>query len=86
MGAVAQLDNGNIVAKLRGARIRKRTTEGRCEGAKPYGYYVGEEAILYRMKTLRAQDMRFDRIAGVLNAEALKPRGGIQWYGIGTLW
>lgn len=36
------------------------------------------------MKALRAQGMGFDRIAGVLNAEALKPRRGIQWYGIGV--
>ena len=32
MGAVAQYDKSQIVLKLRGARIRKRAAEGRCEG------------------------------------------------------
>src|ERR1035438_2676408 len=31
MGAVAQYDKSQIVLKLRGARIRKRVAEGRCE-------------------------------------------------------
>jgi len=84
MGAVAQLDKGNIVAKLRGARMRKRATTGRCEGAKPYGYYPGENAILERMRALRTQGMGFDRIATALNAEGYKPRRGIRWYGIGV--
>ena len=83
MGAVAQLDKGNIVAKLRGARLRKKATEGRCEGAKPYGFYEGEDSILERMKALRHQGMGFDRIAVALNAEGLKPRRGVRWYGIG---
>jgi len=32
MGAEAQYDKSQIVLKLRGARMRKRTKEGRCEG------------------------------------------------------
>src|SRR5215813_7433455 len=63
MGAVAQYEKSQIVLKLRGARIRKRAKEGRCEGRKPYGFYEGEAAALERMKTLRADGMGFDRIA-----------------------
>jgi DNA invertase Pin-like site-specific DNA recombinase len=37
MGAVAQYGKSQIVAELRGARMRKKATEGR----KPYGYYEG---------------------------------------------
>jgi len=49
MGAVAQYDKSQIVAKLRGARMRKRAKEGRCEGRKPFGHFEGEAAIIERM-------------------------------------
>src|ERR1700690_3383808 len=52
MGAVAQYDKSQIVLKLRGARMRMRAREGRCEGRKPYGYYDGEEAVIERMQEL----------------------------------
>jgi DNA invertase Pin-like site-specific DNA recombinase len=35
MGAVAQYEKSQIVLKLRGARLRKRAKEGRCEGREP---------------------------------------------------
>lgn len=81
MGAVAQYDKSQIVAKLRGARMRKRAKEGRCEGRKPYGYYEGEAEIIERMKTLRAAGLGFDRIAAALNGEGVKPRSGQKWGG-----
>ena len=55
MGAVAQYDKSQIVLNLRGARMRKRASEGKCEGRKPFGYYDGENAVLARMKALRAE-------------------------------
>ena len=39
MGAIAQYDKANIVAKLRGARLRQKAKTGRSEGAKPVGFY-----------------------------------------------
>jgi hypothetical protein len=30
-----------------------RAKEGLCKGAKPYGFYKGEEAVLERMAALR---------------------------------
>src|SRR5215831_12346414 len=52
MGAVAQYEKSQIVLKLRGARMRKRAKDGRCEGRKPYGYYDGDTEALERLKVL----------------------------------
>ena len=82
MGAVAQYDKSQIVLKLRGARMRKRAQQGRCEGRKPYGYFEGEQEVIERMRTLRASAMGFDRIAAQLNAEGRKPRTGERWHGL----
>ena len=84
MGAVAQLDKSNIVAKLRGARLRKKAATGRCEGRKPFGYREGEQAVIARMRELRATGLGFDKIAERLNAEGLKPRTGQRWWGKGV--
>ena len=54
MGAVAQYDKNQIVLKLRGARMRKRAAEGRCEGRKPFGRSEAEKPAMVRMKALRA--------------------------------
>jgi DNA invertase Pin-like site-specific DNA recombinase len=82
MGAVAQYEKSQIVLKLRGARMRKRAKEGRCEGRKPYGYFDGERTVVERMTELRNTGMGFDRIAAVLNAEGVKPRAGERWHGL----
>ena len=82
MGAVAQYDKSQIVLKLRGARMRMRAKEGRCEGRKPYGYYDGEQAVIERMQELRSAGMGFDRIAAQLNNEGLKTRTGARWHGL----
>src|SRR5947209_9216023 len=74
MGAVAQYDKSQIVLKLRGARMRKRAKEGRCEGRKPYGFYEGEATAVERIKALRAEGLGFDRIAARLNAEGVPTR------------
>jgi DNA invertase Pin-like site-specific DNA recombinase len=82
MGAVAQYEKSQIVLKLRGARMRKRAKEGRCEGRKPYGYYEGEMEALARLKTLRAEGLGFDRIAARLNEEGIATRTGKPWHGV----
>jgi DNA invertase Pin-like site-specific DNA recombinase len=82
MGAVAQYEKSQIVLKLRGARIRKRAKEGRCEGRKPYGFYEGEGEALKRIKALRAESMGFDRIAAKLNEERVPTRTGRPWHGV----
>jgi DNA invertase Pin-like site-specific DNA recombinase len=82
MGAVAQYEKSQIVLKLRGARLRKRAKEGRCEGRKPYGFRDGEVEVVERLKALRADGMGFDRIAAQLNAEGLQTRTGKPWHGL----
>jgi DNA invertase Pin-like site-specific DNA recombinase len=82
MGAIHQYEKTMIVLKLRGARQRKKAKDGRCEGAKPYGDRPGEDAVIERMKALRASGMAFDKIAAQLNGEGLKPRRGDRWHGL----
>jgi DNA invertase Pin-like site-specific DNA recombinase len=82
MGAVAQYDKSQIVAKLRGARMRKRSKEGRCEGRKPYGFYEGEAGVIDRMKALRGEGLGFDRIAAQMNAEGIETRTRGRWHGV----
>lgn len=82
MGAVAQYDKSQVVLKLRGARMRMRAKEGRCEGRKPFGFFDGEEAVIEHMNALRATGLGFDRIAAQLNAEGLKTRTGARWHGL----
>jgi DNA invertase Pin-like site-specific DNA recombinase len=82
MGAIAEYEKTMIVLKLRAARMRQKAKTGRCEGAKPYGYFEGEQAAIDRMQALRASGMGFDRIAAQLNTEGFKPRRGIRWHGL----
>ena len=82
MGAVAQYDKSQIVLKLRAARIRRRLSDGRCEGRKPFGRDENELAIVDKMKSLRAQGLAFQRIAAELNAAKVSTRTGRQWHGI----
>jgi DNA invertase Pin-like site-specific DNA recombinase len=80
-GAIAEYEKTMIVLKLRGARMRKKAKEGRCEGAKPYGMDEAEQAVIERMKALRESGMGFDRIAAQLNADGVSPRRGAKWHG-----
>jgi hypothetical protein len=81
-GRVAQYEKSQIVLKLRGARMRKRVREGRREGRKPFGNYHGEDALLARLRALRADGSGFDRIAARMNAEGLPTRTGKPWHGV----
>ena len=83
LGAIHQYEKTMIVLKLRGARQRKKLKDGRCEGAKQYGFYPGEEAILRRICELRKGGMGFDRVATTLNAEGVPTRRrGSRWHGM----
>ena len=82
LGAVAQYDKSQIVAKLKGARMRMRAKEGRCEGRKPFGFYEGEAEVLDRIKALRAEGLGFDRVASKLNEEGVPTRTGKLWHGV----
>jgi DNA invertase Pin-like site-specific DNA recombinase len=81
LGAFFQYEKTLLVAKLKGARIRKRAATGSCEGRKPYGERPGESEVIRRIRELRAAGMAIDTIAETLNAEGTAPRKGSQWYG-----
>lgn len=80
LGAFFQYEKTLLVAKLRGARQRIRTRDGRCEGRKRYGMMQGEAEIIERIKAMRGKGMALDRIAETLNRERIKPRAGSRWY------
>jgi hypothetical protein len=70
-----------IVLKLRAARARQKAKEGRCEGAKPSGYYDGQDAVLKRMEALRREGMGFDRIAAAVECRRSEasPGAKVAW-------
>lgn len=79
MGAFHEYEKQMIVIKLRGARQRTKTKQGRCEGQKPYGHYPGEDETLERMKDLSSAGMSATDIAATLRAEGRKTRSGGEW-------
>jgi len=81
MGAVAQLDKSNLVAKLAGARARKAARGEKAVGSYPFGHYAGEAETVELMKQLRADGLGFDRIAAELNRRGVQTRRGAKWGG-----
>ncbi len=81
-GAIAEYEKTMIVLKLRGARLRMKAKDGRCEGRKPYGFFEGEAEVLKRIKVLRAEGLGFDRVAAKLNEESIPTRSGKPWHGV----
>lgn len=80
MGAIAEYDRRMVVLKLRSARQRMRISEGRCEGAKPYGVCPGELETLRRIQAMRTAGDSFQGIATALNADGIAPRRGLRWH------
>jgi DNA invertase Pin-like site-specific DNA recombinase len=81
MGAIAEYDKAMLVAKLRGARQRKKARTGRCEGSKPFGASEDHQPVIDLIMSLRASGMAVDTIAETLNAEGHKSKTGGRWYG-----
>ncbi len=82
MGGIAEYEKTMIVLKLRAARERAKAKTGRCEGAKPFGYFEGEQETIGRMKALRAEGLSWDGLAERLNAEKRPTRMlNRQWFG-----
>ena len=81
LGAFAEYEKNILVLKLRGAKQRLKAKTGIAyEGAKPFGFYEGEQAVLEKMKTLRSSGMAYDKIAVALNEEGIQPRRGSKWH------
>jgi len=84
LGAVSEFEKSVLVLKLRAARERIRRVRGRCEGAKSYGTYPGEGAIVERMRQLRRKPAKAKRasladIAETLNEQGFRNRAGREW-------
>jgi DNA invertase Pin-like site-specific DNA recombinase len=80
IGAIAQYEKSMIVSKLKGARERMKTKQGRCEGVKPFGTFDGESVTLTRMLELRNAGHSLESVAAMLDTEGLKPRTGAHWF------
>lgn len=80
LGAFFQYKKTLLVAKLRGARQRKRVSIGHCEGRKRYGVTTAEKEVIARILSLRDGGMTMSAIAASLNEAGVKPRAGQQWY------
>jgi DNA invertase Pin-like site-specific DNA recombinase len=55
LGAVSEFDKGTLVAKLRGARERKRRETGKCEGRKSHAEVKGRKGAVTLAKRLHRQ-------------------------------
>ena len=86
LAAMSEFEKSTIVLKLRAARDRVRTRQGKCEGAKSFGDYVHEKPVLQRIRELNRKPRGGKRptpgaIAKALNAEGLPTRYGRPWQG-----
>jgi DNA invertase Pin-like site-specific DNA recombinase len=79
LGAVAEWEKTAISLKLKKARDRIRETSGKCEGAKPYGQYPGENAVIETVKSLHEQGYGYSFIAHCLNGGELRTRRKTAW-------
>lgn len=78
-GIFAQLEKQMLVKKLRGARERIKSRDGRCEGRKPYGFRQGETQVIEHMRAMQSTGMSCERIAAALNERDIQTRYGKQW-------
>jgi DNA invertase Pin-like site-specific DNA recombinase len=84
LGAVAEFDRAQTVAKLRAARDRKRAATGRCEGVKPFGSLAGEADALTALRRIARKQAGVDaltlqEIADKANAAGIRSRSGKPW-------
>jgi len=92
VGAAAQLERGLVAARLQGGRRRKAAQGGYIGGTRlhrRYGYRVedgeyvpvaDEQAVIERMRSMRADGATFRDIAAQLDADGVPaPGGGTAW-------
>jgi DNA invertase Pin-like site-specific DNA recombinase len=74
LAAVQELDKAMTVAKLRGARQRKKAITGKCEGAKSYAESV--PVTVERARALRATGMTLKQVTEAMTAERFRTATG----------
>ena len=76
LGSVAQFEKANLVAKLKGARIRIRREKGRCEGRKGLKetnpLLLKKTRLLRRKNKVTGKQLGFTRISKILFEEGFK--------------
>jgi DNA invertase Pin-like site-specific DNA recombinase len=94
MNGVAEYERDSLVIKMRKARERKKAKEGRCEGAKPFGYYANERPVLETICRQAQRGFGARQISHQLNAHnrgeatlvdcnpkwGYPPRSGRKWH------
>ncbi len=80
LGIFSQYEKTMLVLKLRGARQRKKTATGRCEGIKPFGELPGETETLAYMRRLSDRGMDSSQIAVCLNVGEHPTRHRKRWH------
>lgn len=80
LAAFAEFERSSIVNKLRAARQRERSRNGRCEGVKPFGTLPGEEIILALMQGFRQEGSTSLEVAARLNRMEAESRSGKPWH------
>jgi DNA invertase Pin-like site-specific DNA recombinase len=89
LGAVSQLEAGMIARRLRRGRLHKAESGGYAHGAPRYGWRAeggelvpdpAEQAVVERIRALRADGASLRDIAGVLNAEGVRSKRGGRWH------
>lgn len=90
LGAVAEFDRAQTVAKLRAARDRKRAATGRCEGVKPFGWTPEEQVTKAKLRAIARKQNGCDaptmaEVAKRANDAGLRTRSGRPWTR-GTVW
>lgn len=80
LAAIAEFDRCVTVLKLRGARERLRTKNGKCEGRISFGKKPSEAQTLEQMIAWRATGATCQKIADDLNTCRYKSRSGKKWH------
>jgi DNA invertase Pin-like site-specific DNA recombinase len=81
LGAVSQFEKASLVAKLRGARDRKRAETGRCEGRKPVpAGVVAEARRLARRNPKTGEKRSLREIAGALAVKGMMGPAGKPYF------
>ena len=89
LGAIAQYERSMVRLRLRSGRARKRETGYAGDGPPPFGFRAEcrklvedpkQQAVLVRIRELRADGCSLRQIADVLTEEGFKPKRSATWY------
>jgi DNA invertase Pin-like site-specific DNA recombinase len=80
LAAIAEFDRCVTVLKLRGARERIRSKNGKCEGQHAFGEKPEEHETMEAIRNFRAIGWTCKTIADTLNERSFRTRSGRPWH------